>query len=199
MSDADSVRHRTRALGGRRRRNGNAIRVIMALLMESPRRPVNRSHDAAWNDEVGWRAAAGWPSPCIPKRLTSSNRTRSGVAGERRRRPWLLPSSSQRGRVAPLAQPQEEQARRTLAGPVSDDAPPGARCTITARSRSVTGPCPGVLLWLLQEGEEGWVRRCEAASKGRGMTHGGSTHSCREWIAICRSNPGYMGRPIKTR
>jgi len=41
MSDAGSVRHRTRALGGRRRRNGNAICVIMELLMGSPPRPVN--------------------------------------------------------------------------------------------------------------------------------------------------------------
>ena len=199
MSDADSVRHRTRALGGRRRRNGNAIRVIMALLMESPRRPVNRSHDAAWSDEVGWRAAAGWPSPCILKRLTSSNRDkkRGGRGAAATTLALAIVLATWAG--GPLAQPQEEQARRTLAGPVSDDAPPGARCTITAQSRSVTGPCPGVLHWLLQEGEEGWVRRCEAASKGRGMTHGGSTHSCREWIAICRSNPGYMGRPIKTR
>ena len=86
-----------------------------------------------------------------------------------------------------------------MAKPASDDARPSEGGTITAQSRSVTGPCSGVVHWLRQEGEEGWLRRCEAATGGRGMTYGGVTHSCREWIAICRSNPGYMGGPTKSR
>jgi hypothetical protein len=66
-------------------------------------------------------------------------------------------------------------------------------------SRSVTGPCTGVLHWLRQEGEEGWLRRCQAAAGERGMTYGGVTHSCQQWIAICRQNPGYHGGPIRAR
>jgi hypothetical protein len=71
--------------------------------------------------------------------------------------------------------------------------------TPPATSRSVTGPCAGVLQWLRQEGEDGWVRRCEAATGDRGMTYGGATHSCRDWIAVCRSNPGYSGGAVKSR
>lgn len=68
-----------------------------------------------------------------------------------------------------------------------------------AAPRSVTGPCPGVLHWLNQEGEAGWIRRCEAATGDQGMAYGGMTHSCREWITICKADPTYLGRPGLSR
>ena len=71
---------------------------------------------------------------------------------------------------------------------------------VAQASRSVTGPCSGVLHWLRQEGEEGWLRRCRASAGGRdSMTYGGATHSCHAWIAICRNDPGYHGGPVRSR
>lgn len=84
-------------------------------------------------------------------------------------------------------------------GPPKNAPEPEHEGKLAQASRSVTGPCAGVLHWLRHEGEEGWLRRCQAAGGGRGMTYGGATHSCREWIAICRQNPGYLGGPVRSR
>lgn len=60
------------------------------------------------------------------------------------------------------------------------------------RSRSVTGPCRGVLHWIHTEGEAGWLKRCRAANGGS-LTYGGVTHSCAEWSRLCRSDSTYPG------
>jgi hypothetical protein len=92
-----------------------------------------------------------------------------------------------------------EQSRGAPEPPDAVGAVRSAGRQVAQASRSVTGPCAGVLHWLRQEGEEGWLRRCRTAGDGRGMTYGGATHSCREWIAICRRDPGYLGGPVRSR